>query len=246
MPTQARSTWGGLLGPPHHATRLQRPGVHPFGLAAVATAAALYALLVRPHVLTWGATREEASSTYPGDDLIPEPNGGGTMATTLPAPPERVWPWLVQMGGGRGGWYSWWDWLDNRQVPSADRILAEWQNLDVGQRVMGPTNWWTVVVLEPSRTLVLRSIYSMSGRSFGRSFNPRTGPMPRMYVDGIWGFHLRPSPVGQTRLVVRTRSSSHPSCFALPFGFLVGEPVHFSMQTRQFHNLRKRVAQLSQ
>ena len=64
----------------------------------------------------------------PATNSSPIPDSGATMATTLPAPPETVWAWLVQMGGGRGGWYSW-DWVDNKGVPSADRIVAEWQSL---------------------------------------------------------------------------------------------------------------------
>jgi hypothetical protein len=76
------------------------------------------------------------------------------MATILPAPPERVWPWLVQMGGGRAGWYSW-DWLDNNGQPSVDRIVPEWQSLDVGRQLKGPANRWIVVVVEPDRALVL-------------------------------------------------------------------------------------------
>jgi len=72
----------------------------------------LYALSIRPRMLTWGASPAETDGVYPGDELIRDPTSSATMATTLPAPPEEVWPWLVQMGGGRGGWYSW-DWLDN-------------------------------------------------------------------------------------------------------------------------------------
>ena len=70
-------------------------------------------------MLTWGATPEEATCRYPGDELVPDPDGGATMATVLPAPPEGVWPWLVQIGDDRGGWYSL-DWLDNSGKPSAD------------------------------------------------------------------------------------------------------------------------------
>jgi hypothetical protein len=143
----------------------------------------------------------------------------------------------VQMGGGRAGWYSW-DWLDNNGEPSADRVVPEWQNLEVGRHLKGPTNWWIVVVLEPNRTLVLQSTY---GLLTGRSFNPRSGVLPRVYVEGIWGFHLRSAAGGRTRLVIRTRSRSRPRLFARPFGLLVGKPVHFILQTRQFHNLRTRV-----
>lgn len=128
-------------------------------------------------MLSWGATRAEAIRPYPGDELVPEPDGGATMAATLPAPPEKVWPWLVQMGGGRGGWYSW-DWLDNDRKPSAGHIEPEWQNLQVGQHLYrvpkGPTNWWTVVILEPNRTLVLQTSYGL----FGQSFDPRSDTLP--------------------------------------------------------------------
>jgi hypothetical protein len=200
-----------------------------------------YARWLRPRLLTWGTAPHESTRAYPGDQLIPDPDSGATMATTLPAPPERVWPWLVQMGGGRGGWYSW-DWLDNNGAPSADRIVPQWQHLEVGQHLYrapkGPTNWWTVVVLEPNRTLVLQASY---GSLTGQGFDPRSGPRPWASVDGVWGFHLRPAPGGRTRLVVRTRSRSRPRGFARPFTLLLGEPVHFTMQTRQFHNLRTRV-----
>jgi hypothetical protein len=212
--------------------------------AAAAAAPVLYVLWIRPRLLTWGATRDETTRTYPGDELVPDANGGATMATTLPAPPEKVWPWLVQMGGNRGGWYSW-DSLDNNGERSADRIVPEWQNLEEGQHLhrapKGPTNWWTVVVLEPNRTLVLRTSYKSLT---GQSYDPRSGPMPRAYTDGIWGFHLQSAPGGRTRLVTRTRNWSRPRLLARPFGLLLGEPVHFVMQTRQLHNLRTRVGRI--
>jgi hypothetical protein len=70
-----------------------------------------------PQMLTSGATPDETTRTYPGDELLPDPNGGATIGQVLPAPPERVRPWLVQMGGDRGGWYRW-DRLDNDGTPS--------------------------------------------------------------------------------------------------------------------------------
>jgi hypothetical protein len=131
------------------------------------------------------------------------------MATTLPAPPETVWPWLVQMGGDRGGWYSW-DFLDNNGRPSADRIVSEWQSLHVGHhlpRAPGGPSRFVVAVLEAQWTLVLRGDYSEN-------------------IDGIWGFHLRPAPGGSTRLVARTRNRGRPRPVMRPIG-LLWEPVHF-------------------
>ena len=98
------------------------------------TAAAVHGFLVRPRLMRWGASDEEVAGPYPGADVVPDGARGPTMAVTIDAPPEQVWPWLVQMGGDRGGWYSW-DRLDNAGCPSARRVHPEWQSLAVGDFV---------------------------------------------------------------------------------------------------------------
>ena len=216
-----------------------RPRAHLVCLAVVGAAPVLYAFRVRPWLLTWGASDYEATSAYPGDELIADPAYSSTMATTLPVLPARVWPWLVQMGYDRAGWYSW-DKLDHGGKPSADRIVPEWQDLQEGQRVNSMAhgrNWMTVAVLEPGRTLVLRSVYEVP--SF-RAVDPRSGPVPRACMDSIWGFHLRPAPGGGTRLVTRKRGQG-PRAVTWPVGLLY-DPLHWIMQTRQFRNLRARVS----
>jgi hypothetical protein len=112
----------------------RRPRVRLRLLAAASAGLSLYALWIRPRLLTWGATAQETTRAHPGDELVPEPDGAATMATTLPAPPEAVWSWLVQMGGDHGGWYSW-DLLDNNGRPNTDRIVPEWQSLQVGEHL---------------------------------------------------------------------------------------------------------------
>jgi len=217
-----------------------RSGVGRVPLCMAAAALAVYRILVRPRVVTWGSTRDEAMRGYPGDELIPTADGSSTMATTLPAPPEKVWPWLLQMGCNRGGWYSW-DRLDNGGQPSADRIVPEWQSLEKGQRldsIPSGDAWFTVAVLVPDRTLVLRADVRLPS---GRPFEVKSGPLPRAYVDSIWGFHLEPAPGGNTRLAVRTRGRSRPRLITRPMDMLLWEPAHLIMQTRQFHNLRERV-----
>ena len=217
-----------------------RGGARLACLAAVCGGAALYARWLRPRLLAWGATPAEATGAYPGDELVPDPDGSSTMATTLPASPEQVWPWLVQMGYDRAGWYSW-DRLDRGGQPSAERIVPEWQDLAEGQHlnVSGDgQNWFTVAALEPGRTLVLRSSTELPS---GHPFEARSGSLPRAYLDGTWGFHLQPADGGQTRLVVRTRGRSRPRPLMALFDLLVGEPAHFIMQTRQFRNLYTRV-----
>ncbi|MFI0411749.1 hypothetical protein [Actinomadura sp. 3N508] len=203
-------------------------------------AAGAYAALVRPRLLRWGATAEESAAVYPGDDLVQDATAQSTMAVSLPAPPEEVWPWLVQMGCGRGGWYSW-DLLDHGGRPSADRIHLEWQETAVGDHlptVPGGGSYFLVEMLDKPRTLILRADLELPS---GKPFDPR-GPRPKAYTDGIWAFHLRPLPDGGTRLVVRTRGRGSPAMADRLVARLFGEPAHFIMQHRQFRNLRRRVS----
>jgi hypothetical protein len=93
-------------------------------------------------------------------------------------------------------------------------------------------------VVKRNRTLVLHASYGLTGRAF----DPTTDAAPRVYVEKIWGFHLRPAPGGATRLVVRTRGrSGGPPWLMAPVEVLVFEPVHFILQTLQFRHLRVRV-----
>src|SRR5215203_5612168 len=94
----------------------------------------LYRRLLRDWVLTWGATAEEVTRRLPGDELLEEADVVATRAIGIEAPPSAIWPWLVQMGPGRAGAYTY-DWIENLfglNMHSADRIHAEWQNLRSG------------------------------------------------------------------------------------------------------------------
>jgi hypothetical protein len=121
-----------------------------------------YAVLLRPRLLTWGATRAESAGVLPGDDLVLA-RWQTTRAGTLAAPPEDVWPWLVQLGFGRAGWYSY-DWRqraarvgDFAQGGSARSVLAQFQPLVAGDSVpLSADRGLTAVVVDPPRALVLR------------------------------------------------------------------------------------------
>ena len=122
---------------------------------------AIYALFVRPWHQRWGASEDEAARSLPGDDLIPAPAWAATHAITIDAPPEAVWPWLVQLGQGRGGFYTY-DSLENLMgldMHSANRILPEHQTLKVGDLIpLAPGGFgMPVATLEPGRTLLLHA-----------------------------------------------------------------------------------------
>jgi hypothetical protein len=104
--------------------------------AAIATGASLavYLLYVRPRHIRWGATDEEVEHPMPGDEVVERPNFVATRAVTIEATSEEVWPWLVQIGSGRAGFYSY-DWIDNAGRPSAREIISEYQHIEVGDLV---------------------------------------------------------------------------------------------------------------
>jgi len=186
----------------------------------------------------WGATEEEVLREFPGAELIPGAARSATMAVTIDAPPADVWPWLVQMGADRAGWYSW-DRLDNWGQASADRIHPEWQQISLGDGLAGTPDGsqsWQVAALEPEHFLALRMSLDLGGRPFDPA-----GPPPRAYTDSIWAFLLEELPGERTRLIVSGYWSMRPSWLRPIFSLAFLEPAHWVMQTRQFANLRRRI-----
>jgi hypothetical protein len=188
------------------------------GIATAAAGVAAYAAWVRPRQVTWGATPEEVHRSLAGDDLVAHPTFNATRAISIEAPPEQVWPWLVQAGLGRAGWYSY-DLLDNLGRRSARRIIPELQHLAPGDIVpMGPGEGQGIPVhaLYPPRTMV----WGSPG-------------------DTSWVWQLDPCPDGSTRLMVRIRSRIRPTVTSIFFSLLV-EVADFWMLRKMLLNLRQR------
>jgi len=170
-------------------------------------------------------------SALPGDDILPGARDQVTHHIDIEAPPAALWPWLVQMGCRRGGWYSW-DLLDNAGVRSADRIVPELQHLAVGDIVpltpRGPDGV-AVLVLEPPRALVLGDPSLLPGRPSPARGAPRA----------TWAFSLEPIGDAATHLVVRVRAEYRPSLMtALIFkGVWV---AHEIMERKQLRTLKQR------
>jgi hypothetical protein len=162
---------------------------------AVVLAAVLFVALYRPWELKWGATREEIERMMPGDGMVPRAMFNATRAITIEANPKAIWPWLVQIGFGRAGWYSY-DLLDNLGRRSATRIVPDLQHIEVGDLVpLGPgsDSGMRVHGVEPNVSLLW----------WDRSIQRTT-----------WAWALDPLPDGRTRLVTRVRarpSWRHPT-----------------------------------
>lgn len=194
--------------------------------AALGTAIAVTALLRRRY-LRWGATDDEMSVTLPGDELVSRPGMTTTRGVTIRAAADSVWPWIAQLGQGRAGFYSY-DFLENFigcDIHSADRIVPEWQSVEIGAKVkLAPEVALTVALVEPERALVLRG-----GIPMGRL------PVP---YDFTWAFVLCAEPGGSTRLLVRERYG-----YLRRWAPLVVEPaelISFIMSQRMLRSIRSR------
>lgn len=168
-----------------------------FGLVTVATRsiAAAFFGFYRPWQLRWGATAEEISHRMTGDEVVPNPTFNATRAVTIEAPPETVWPWLVQIGFGRAGWYSY-DLLDNLARHSSEQVVPALQHIEVGD----------LIPLGPGKNTGMRVKEFETGRSivWWDDKNHLT----------TWTWLLDPLDTGRTRLITRVRARSswrHPS-----------------------------------
>jgi hypothetical protein len=208
MTRYARLTWGIPIA---------------IGIGAVAG----YLVAGRRRCLTWGATSDEAAGELPGDALLPGARLVSTRGISIDAPPSAIWPWLVQMGSGRGGAYTY-DWIENLfglDMHSADTILPEFQDLSVGDVIPlgadGPR--MRVEQLERERVLVVKS------------------------DDGnwVWAFVLIPDG-STTRLISRNRIhlDHMPAVVRLPYAAIM-EPGSLVMERKMLNGIKARAERLA-
>ena len=189
---------------------------------------AIYALALRPWILRWGATTAEVARSLPGDLLVPHANSSATRAITIQAPPERVWPWIVQIGQGRGGFYSY-AWLENLvgcEIVNAETIHPEWQDLKLGDavRLHPKMPAIPVAIVEGNHALVL------GGKDDPEHHIPLVS----------WAFVLEPVSGDATRLLIRWRSRTPMTVYDLVFSKYLLEPIHFTMERRMMLGIRER------
>jgi len=192
--------------------------------ATVVAGAVVYRRFLRAPILTWGATPDEASRRLPGDELLEEADGVATRAISIDAPPSAVWPWVAQMGPSpRGGAYTY-DWIENLlglNMHSADRVLPEFQDPQVGDGFGYGPNQMSFMRVEPEHVLATQS------------------------ADGnwVWTFVIEPASDGTSRLISRNR-------FRLPrlkdrIGMLPMEPASLLMERKMLIGIKQRSERLA-
>ncbi len=214
------------------------------GIGALASAVAGYIYYVRPRIVQrWGATEEEAAAALPGDELIPHPRLASTRAITIQAGPEKVWAWLVQIGYGRAGWYSY-DALEEAAgvaefaggKTSTREILPQFQTLAAGEQILTHAEGGFIVDrAEPAKLLVLRT-----------KINARTGqtadldqPLEGDVYSSSWAFYLNETE-GGTRLVARFRMDYPQVTWMQVVSPAVLEPVVFLMEQKMLKGIKER------
>ena len=208
------------------------PTIIQEGLGAVTIAACIVGSpLLRPWYRKWGATEAELKLSLPGDELVPGPRLETTRAISICAPAAEVWPWLVQMGQGRGGLYSY-ERLENLigcDIHNADRILPEHQNLQVGDQVrIGPRESdpsFDVAAIEPGRAIILRGDV------------PGEGAIPTTW---IWIFFLAPIDEKSTRLIIRSRLVYEPKLGNTLMWRVFSDPIAFVMERCTLKGIKAR------
>ena len=187
---------------------------------------AAYPLFFRRWCLTWGARPDEVARKLPGDELLADAGIVSTRAITIDAPPAAIWPWLVQMGSGRGGVYTY-DWIENLfglNMHSTRQILPQFQDVKVGDELpLGPGRpAMRVVTCDPERAFTIR------------------------FADGnwVWIFALFAED-GQTRLISRNRIAATGALPARVFSMAVMEPGSLIMERKMLLGIKQRAEDLA-
>ncbi|MCL1872144.1 MAG: SRPBCC family protein [Promicromonosporaceae bacterium] len=190
------------------------------------------ALLTRRLAQTWGTLGGEHDDELPGDGILPDARLVATRGVGIAAPPRVIWPWLLQLGYGRGGFYSHdrLERLAGLDIRSAERVEERWQGLAVGDEVhLAPAVALSVAEMHPERHLVLAGVHSGPGKA----------PAP---YDFTWAFVLRPVGAG-SRVLVRERYRPRG-----PGGRVLAEvmqPVSFVMTAAMLRGIRQRTLNTS-
>jgi len=207
------------------------------GVALAGAAAAAYWFIVRPWHFRWGATAAEVSRRWPGDDLVARPRTRAVRAVAIEAPPSGIWPWIMQVGRDRGGFYSY-TWLENligADIRNVYRLIPGLGDRQPGDTVwMGPEDRFggqarmVVASVVPERAMVL--VLPGDAQRVAAEGRAR---------EGVWSFVLDRVAENQTRLVMLSLGAEVASPSRRTADLLFWEPAHFIMERRMMLTIKR-------
>jgi hypothetical protein len=184
----------------------------------------VYLLWLKDWQMNWGANEQEVTRYMPGDELLIDPDFNSTRVVEIKAPPVKVWPWLVQMGINRGGFYTF-DGLDNAGKPSADRIIPEYQNLKVGDFIIPLLH---VAEINPPNFMLWKFLHGAGGWS-----------------NATWSWGLYETEDHHTRLVSRLRQKYDSKSILESGMYLFQEITEIFMMRTCLLGIKRRVEEYS-
>jgi len=197
----------------------------------------VYFSALRSWHMRWGATDSEVNAPLPGDDLLAGAQAGVTHAVTINAPPDKIWPWLMQIGQDRGGFYSYTP-LENLigcEMPKVERIVPQWLPRRVGETVWfaTPRHYHGTAkmiagVVRPDRAFVMVTPADWERLQAGLRGQ-----------EGTWGFTLQPVAAGQTRLIARGRGLPAKTFGTRMANLFFWEPAHFVMERKMLLTIKR-------
>ena len=205
--------------------------------------AAYLTLFFKPLRDRWGLSSKEANSTFPGDHLVPQPRSEFVHAIEINAPASLVWPWIAQIGQGRGGFYSY-EALENifgLKIYNSDKILPEFQQPKIGDLIpFSPKDAYPVVICQPGKAMAIENWYDLNKNSvYNQALE---SPMNYLHLSWLW--MVEPLDDHRSRFISRNRLDYSPSLKnSLLFGIL-GEPFAFAMDRKMCYGIKRRAENL--
>ena len=201
----------------------------------------VYAVVIHPWLVNWGASEAEQQAALPGDELNPNAQWQTTRAVTIHASADDVWAWLIQHGQDRAGFYSY-TWLENivgADIRNVDELRPEWQQRTVGDAIpmarrdllggrAADMSFVRVLRVEPGQALVVGDASGSTG-----------------VTNGTGAYIVQPVDANATRLIVRERNGSTsagrlPRLTGSAIRWLIWDPMHFVMQRRMMLGIKDR------
>ncbi|UWX54478.1 hypothetical protein NYZ99_16410 [Maribacter litopenaei] len=198
---------------------------------------------LRPLRDRWGLSKEQALQTFPGDEIVPVPKTRFTHAIEINAPSKYVWPWIAQIGQGKGGFYTY-EALENLvglNIYNSDAVLSEFQNPQIGDKVgFAPKDALPIVICDHGRCMAIENALDMDTNKL---YNPKVG-RPKNYLHLTWLWYVEDIDEKRSRFISRNRVDFSPWFKnKLMFGSF-SEPIVFAMDRKMCLGIKKRAERL--